>query len=112
MWIIIAYLILINALSFILMHMDKRHARKKKQRIAESVLFLVAIAGGSPGILLGMYAFRHKTKHVRFTGGIPLILTLQILLVFVVLTVINSAGSSDRFGDNLPQYIPGILRLF
>lgn len=111
MWIIIAYLILINALSFILMHVDKRNARKKKHRIAESVLFLVAIIGGSPGVLLGMYAFRHKTKHLRFTGGMPLILTLQILLVFIILTIIHSAGSSDRFGDNLPQYIPSILRL-
>ena len=76
----IVYLILINALGLLLMHEDKRRARKKLWRIRESTLLWVAALGGSLGSLAGMYAFRHKTKHIRFTLGIPLILFAQVLL--------------------------------
>jgi uncharacterized membrane protein YsdA (DUF1294 family) len=38
----------------------------------------VAALGGSIGSLLGMYTFRHKTKHIKFTLGIPVILVIQI----------------------------------
>lgn len=74
------YLILINAVSFLLMLIDKVKARKNKWRIRESTLMLTAALGGSVGGLLGMYTFRHKTKHPKFTVGIPAILAGQILL--------------------------------
>lgn len=72
------YLLIINAVAFALMHNDKRRAQKKRWRIPESTLFGVAAAGGSLGALLGMYTFRHKTRHWKFTVGIPLILLLQL----------------------------------
>lgn len=71
------YLLLINAVGFVLMLADKRKAIKNRWRIPERVLFSVAVLGGSVGCLLGMYTFRHKTKHLTFTLGIPLILALQ-----------------------------------
>lgn len=71
------YLLLINAVGFILMLIDKRKAIKNRWRIPERVLMLTAALGGSIGCLLGMYAFRHKTKHLKFTLGIPVILALQ-----------------------------------
>lgn len=74
----LTYLLIINAFSTLLMHEDKRRARKKLWRIPESTLMATAIAGGSVGALLGMYAFRHKTRHRKFTLGIPAILLLQI----------------------------------
>lgn len=74
------YLILINAASAVLMLADKTRAKKNLWRIPEATLFLFAALGGSVGILLGMYLFRHKTRHLKFTLGIPLILALQILL--------------------------------
>lgn len=74
----LTYLLIINAFSLLLMHEDKRRARKKLWRIPESTLMATAIAGGSVGALLGMYAFRHKTRHRKFTLGIPAILILQI----------------------------------
>lgn len=74
----LTYLLIINAFSMLLMHEDKRRARKKLWRIPESTLMATAIAGGSVGALLGMYAFRHKTRHRKFTLGIPAILILQI----------------------------------
>lgn len=72
------YLILVNIIAFITIYIDKKKAIKHKWRIKESTLFLLSIIGGSLGTLLGMYTFRHKTKHKQFTLGIPLILIIQI----------------------------------
>lgn len=74
------YLILVNIIAFITIYIDKQKAIKHKWRIKESTLFLLSIIGGSLGTLLGMYTFRHKTKHKKFTLGIPLILIIQILI--------------------------------
>ena len=45
-------------------------------------LFLISILGGSAGSWLGMYTFHHKTKHISFVAGIPLIFIIQIVLAF------------------------------
>lgn len=74
------YLLLINAAAFLLMRTDKQKAIKNRWRIPESTLMLTAALGGSIGALAGMYAFRHKTKHLKFTLGIPAILVIQVLL--------------------------------
>lgn len=74
------YLLLINALAWLLMLVDKQKARKKKWRIPERTLMGAAFLGGSVGALVGMYTFRHKTKHPKFYIGIPVILVVQITL--------------------------------
>ena len=79
------YLFIINAIGFILMLADKIKARKNLWRIPEKVLFLSAILGGSIGSLLGMYVFRHKTKHFSFILGMPLILAIQIFLAVIII---------------------------
>lgn len=76
---IILYLLLINAAAFTLMLVDKWKAKWGHWRIPEKTLFLTAALGGSIGALAGMYLFRHKTKHLSFTIGMPLILALQII---------------------------------
>ena len=78
------YLLLINAAAFVLMLADKCKARKNRWRIPERTLILSAAFGGSIGALLGMYTFRHKTKHLKFTLGIPAILVMQIILTFFI----------------------------
>lgn len=75
------YIILINLIAFVVFGIDKRKARKGQWRVPESTLFILALIGGSIGALLGMLVFRHKTKHRKFTIGIPLILALQIALL-------------------------------
>lgn len=81
----IIYLFIVNAAAFLLMLIDKQKARRKRWRIPERTLFLSAILGGSIGALAGMYIFRHKTKHLSFTLGIPAILAVQIaVLVYVM----------------------------
>lgn len=82
---LLAYLFLINALGFVLMLADKLKARRKRWRIPEATLMGVAFLGGSIGSLLGMYTFRHKTKHIKFTLGIPVILVLQIFAAIYLL---------------------------
>ena len=81
---LLIYLLIINALGFILMLADKHKARKNKWRIPEATLMTVAALGGSVGSLLGMYLVRHKTKHLKFTLGIPAILVVQIGIAVAV----------------------------
>lgn len=80
------YLLLINAAAFLLMLVDKIKAKKNRWRIPERTLFGSALLGGSIGALLGMYTFRHKTKHLQFTLGMPAILIVQLILAFVFFT--------------------------
>ena len=82
---ILLYLLIVNALGFLLMLVDKRKAQKNLWRIPESTLLLMAAIGGSIGSLAGMYKFRHKTKHLKFVLGMPAILIVQIVLVFLLL---------------------------
>ncbi len=77
---LISYLLIINAAGFLLMLADKHNARKNRWRIPEATLMTAALLGGSVGCLIGMYTVRHKTLHLKFVLGIPVILVGQILL--------------------------------
>ena len=81
---IFAYLLLINAVGFIIMLIDKQKARKNLWRIPERTLLGIAILGGSIGTLLGMHLFRHKTLHLKFTIGVPFILSVQIIAAVLI----------------------------
>ena len=78
--ILLLYLLIINALGFVLMLADKYKARRELWRIPERTLITVAALGGSVGSLLGMYTVRHKTKHLKFVLGIPALLVAQLML--------------------------------
>lgn len=80
------YLIVINIAAFVVMGIDKIKAKKHMWRIPEKTLFALAISGGSIGAIAGMYIFRHKTKHIKFIMGMPVILILQILIIVIFLT--------------------------
>lgn len=83
--IVLLYLVIVNAAAFLLMLVDKLKAKRGAWRIPERVLIGSAILGGSIGALSGMYTFRHKTKHLKFTVGIPAILVVQIVLAIYFL---------------------------
>jgi uncharacterized membrane protein YsdA (DUF1294 family) len=74
------YLLGINILTFVLMGTDKQKARKGVWRISERTFWIYSIAGGAAGSLIGMYTFRHKTKHRIFTIGMPLIIACQLIV--------------------------------
>jgi uncharacterized membrane protein YsdA (DUF1294 family) len=76
-------LFLINAYSFGLAFLDKRAARRGRHRIPEASLWMTALFGGAAGLLTGMLLFRHKTKHASFLYGIPIMLCLQVLLLYL-----------------------------
>ncbi len=78
--VIIIYYILINIITFLLYHIDKKKAQKQAWRIPEKVLFLTAFLGGAPGALGGMELFHHKTRKAYFW-----ILNILALAVHVVL---------------------------
>ena len=82
---LLEYLIAVNLIGFALMGIDKYKAKKRAFRLPEATLFIVAIIGGSIGSIIGMYAFRHKTRHWYFVYGMPAILILQILLIALLL---------------------------
>ncbi len=79
------YLLAINALAFVFMLVDKQKAKRDAWRIPEATLMGLAALGGSLGALAGMYVFRHKTRHIKFTLGVPLILAAQLGLAAAVL---------------------------
>lgn len=79
--ILITYLLIINAVSFLFMLIDKRKAIKKAWRIPEATLWGIAAIGGSLGAVLGMRLFRHKTLHLKFAVGLPVLLAIHIFLL-------------------------------
>jgi len=87
--VVLIYLLIVNAIGFLLMTVDKYKAKKNLWRIPESTLMTVALIGGSIGSLIGMYTVRHKTKHLKFTVGIPVILVLQIAAFIWILTLLT-----------------------
>lgn len=75
---ILAYLALINLLTFVFYGVDKHRAQKGAWRVPEKTLLLLPLLGGSIGGILGMQVFRHKTKHWYFQFGMPAVLVLQL----------------------------------
>ncbi len=63
------------------MYLDKYFAKNNMYRISEKTIFLIAIMGGSIGSIIGMYQFRHKTKHRQFTIGLPVVIFTQIMIL-------------------------------
>ena len=82
---LIPYLLIINAIGYLIMLVDKFLARRKLRRIPEKALWTIAAMGGSLGTYLGMLTCRHKTKHPSFYIGIPVLLALQCVVLFFAL---------------------------
>ena len=81
----ILYIILINLIGIAVMAIDKYKAQKGYWRIPENTLFLVTFLGGGIGTISGMYLFRHKTKKLKFTIGLPTILILEIIFIIFII---------------------------
>ncbi|MBR4119070.1 MAG: DUF1294 domain-containing protein [Bacteroidales bacterium] len=84
-YLIVIYLVAINLYAYILYAIDKYKSKKSKWRIPEKTLITIALLGGSIGALLAMKKFRHKTKHKKFTIGVPLILIAQIVMFYMLI---------------------------
>ncbi|CAM4044427.1 DUF1294 domain-containing protein [Paenibacillus alkaliterrae] len=93
--IVIIYLLIINLVSFVLMGSDKSQARNGGRRIPEKRLFTMAAVGGALGTLVGMRVYRHKTKHMSFVIGIPLLLILNVVMTTYIISQFIFNGKID-----------------
>jgi len=78
------YFLAINIVLFVVMGVDKYRAIRRRWRIPEATLFILALVGGACGGTVGMYSFRHKTKHWYFAVFFPLLALAQLALYFFV----------------------------
>lgn len=85
--VLIVYLICINIVTLIAFGVDKINAIEHKSRIRIVTLLGLAFAGGSIGALLAMYVFRHKTKKDYFAVGVPLIIVMQLVVIFYIMNL-------------------------
>lgn len=72
--------IIINAISFSLMGIDKLQAIRNKYRLSEFSLLTISLLGGSIGILLGMIIFKHKIRKIKFLILVPLLIIINLLI--------------------------------
>lgn len=82
----IFYLVFINVIGFTVIAVDKYRSIKKKWRIMEKTFFFLALVGGGIGIYFGMRVCHHKTKHRYFMWGIPAIVIMQMILIYLILS--------------------------
>lgn len=85
--ILLTYLAVVNILTIIVFGVDKMNAKSNRQRVRIVTLLGLAFIGGSVGALIGMYGFHHKTKKAYFTVGVPLILLMQVVVLFYVMNM-------------------------
>ena len=85
--ILVAYLVVINFVSFAAFAIDKINAIEGRSRVRIITLLGLAFIGGSVGALLGMYILRHKTRIDYFTVGIPLIMIMQVVVLFFLMNL-------------------------
>jgi uncharacterized membrane protein YsdA (DUF1294 family) len=78
---LLAYFFVMNCAAFGAMGWDKHLARSGGRRIPEKTLLGLALLGGGVGAWLGMKQFRHKTKHVLFAYGLPVIAIAEFALL-------------------------------
>ncbi len=83
---ILVYISALNLFSFAIMGYDKFSSIRDLRRIPEKTLFAIGLFGGAVGLYLGMNTFRHKTKTPSFTYGIPLLIILNIVLIYLLFT--------------------------
>ena len=83
------WLCVMSVITFFVMGSDKRRAKQGARRVPEARLFLLALLGGGVGGLLGMYVFRHKTRHLQFALGFPLIAAVQVLAALYLLRMVG-----------------------
>jgi uncharacterized membrane protein YsdA (DUF1294 family) len=77
---IIILFIIMNSAGLVIMKVDKSKAVKHQYRISEQTLWLVALFGGAIGTTIGMNVFRHKTKHLSFKIGFPLLAVIEAII--------------------------------
>ena len=103
LYILAAYLILINILAFFLFAIDKSHAINHEKRIPEAVLLWMARLGGGLGCAIGMYGLHHKKKKPRFLFRIPLWVIIWMFVVVMFLVFSGESSIVDELKNLRPR---------
>ena len=85
--ILLIYFGIINFITFIVFAIDKVNAQEHRSRIKIVTLLGLSVIWGSIGALLAIYLLHHKTKKNYFTVGIPIIMIMQVIVLFYLLNV-------------------------
>lgn len=88
-YLLITYLVIINLIAVIATVFDKVRAIRGKWRVKESTLLLISALGGSVSMYITMQLIRHKTRHLKFMLGIPVIITCQCVIAFFIWRAVN-----------------------
>ena len=83
--ILTVYMVAVNIIAAAVCIYDKHQARRGGWRISEKFLFTISLVGGAIGMYLTMLQIRHKTKHMHFMVGLPIIILAQAAILFVIL---------------------------
>ena len=78
------FIIVVNLFSVIVCVIDKHKSKTGGWRINEKTLFILTFMGGGIGMYIAMKLIRHKTKHKRFMIGIPIIIIIQLVLIWLI----------------------------
>ncbi len=78
---VLAFALLINAMTVAAFAIDKRRAIRGEWRLRESTLLGLALCGGSPGALWARQRLRHKTWKQPFATLLDLIAMAHVGLV-------------------------------
>ncbi len=76
-----------SLLTLVVTAYDKRQAGRRQSRIPENTLIGLALVGGSPGLIIGMLAFRHKTRKLSFQVKVALVVAIQLAVAIVILQI-------------------------
>ncbi|MEK7614823.1 MAG: DUF1294 domain-containing protein [Patescibacteria group bacterium] len=78
---LLSFFLALNIATLTLMALDKLFASLHVRRTPENVFYLATFLGGSIGMLLGMFLFRHKTRKTSFQFVVGFLVLAQIGLL-------------------------------
>lgn len=83
-----AWLLAFNAVTVLVYGYDKAIAGGRRRRVPERTLLGLALCGGTPGAMLAMWLFRHKTAKRSFRNAFAFIVAAQAIaaITLVILT--------------------------
>lgn len=90
LFVVSGYIAILSIVAFIMYGVDKSRAKKDKWRIKEQTLLFTGFIGGAPGAIIGMLAFRHKTKHWYFYLVNALSIALWVFFIVKVYSRITT----------------------
>ncbi len=80
MWLFIGW----NVLTFLVTGYDKLIAGARIRRVRERTLLGLALLFGALGVYIAMQLFRHKTQHKKFRYGVPVLLAVNFIGLYLV----------------------------